>query len=337
MKTAYLRNILLLLVAAAGVIQAADPSALIVTASNATSNQLLVYNTGGQLVQTLSTKGTGGASGNAGGIETRGGLVAVVNFGSKSVTIFERFFNTFQLTQVVPTVANPVSVAFGVDHLYILGAAKVESHAMFGTYVNPNPDGVVALLVADGSAAQVGVLPGQLIITEKSATIETVNLLANNAVSGAATLVKNIPASPLAPFGLITRGNDAYVTVAHSNDVTLVRDGTVLTVVQPGLQAAPCWLALSGPFLYSSNSPSMSVSRFAVYGQKIVLDAEVAAKFTGTPTDMDTKEGMLAVIDGAASSSHLSLFSKDEDGNLTLEYVKTISGAINGVAIVPAI
>jgi hypothetical protein len=203
---------------------------------------------------------------------------------------------------------------------------------MDGSDVDSNPDGVVALLVADGSAAQVGVLPNQLIITEKSATIETVNLLSDGAASGVATLVQNIPANPLAPFGLVTRGNNAYVTIAHSNEITLVRNGTVLTVTGSGTQNAPCWLALVGPFLFSSNSPSMSVSRYAVYGQKIVQDAAVAAQFNGDPTDIASGGGLVAVIDGGG---HLSIFSVDEDGNLTLlQAASTIPSAANGVAIV---
>ena len=42
-------------------------------------------------------------------------------------------------TQVVPTVANPVSVAFGDNHLYILDAKKVESHLIVATLVVPIP------------------------------------------------------------------------------------------------------------------------------------------------------------------------------------------------------
>ena len=57
-------KILLPLVGAASAALAADPDALIVTASNTASNQLLVYNPTGQLVQTLATKGQGGVSGN---------------------------------------------------------------------------------------------------------------------------------------------------------------------------------------------------------------------------------------------------------------------------------
>ena len=141
--------------------------------------------------------------------------------------------------------------------------------------------------------------------------------------------------TPMAPFGLVTRGNNAYVTIAHSNEITLVRNGTVLTVTGSGTQNAPCWLTLVGPFLFSSNSPSMSVSRYAVYGQKIVQDAAVAAQFNGGPTDIASGGGLVAVIDGNGAVSHLSIFSVDEDGNLTLlQTAATISGAANGVAVV---
>src|ERR1039458_8883183 len=118
-------RILLPLVGAASAALAADQDALIVTASNAANNQLLVYNPAGQLVQTLATKGQGGASGNAGGIEVDGSVVAVVNYGSNNVSLFERIGDGLHLAQVVPTVAKPVSVAFGSGHLYVLGAMPV--------------------------------------------------------------------------------------------------------------------------------------------------------------------------------------------------------------------
>jgi hypothetical protein len=307
-----------------------DRNPLVVTASNATKNQLLIYNSTGKLVQTISTQGQGGASGNAGGIEAQGNLLAVVNFGSQSVSLFEREFNGFEMRQLVPTSSSPVSVAFGPDHLYILGTTNVESHRMYGSYVNSSPDGVVALLKADGSSAQLGLVQNQLIVTEKSNTIETVTLLSDGAVNGVPILVQNIPANVNTPFGLVTRGNDAYVTIAHANEISLVRNGTVLTVTSSDTQQAPCWLTLVGPFLFSSNSPSMSVSRYAVYGQKIVQDAAVAAQLNGDPTDIASGEGLVAVIDGSGQLSHLSIFTVDENGNLSLQIALTI----NGVAIV---
>jgi len=311
-----------------------NPNTLVVTSSNATKNQLLVYNTDGKLIQAVATQGQGGASGNSGGIEVKGNLVAVVNFGSRSVSLFERSGNGFLLKQLVPTASSPLSVAFGDDHLYILGTTTVESHWMGESYVSPGADGVATLLIADGSAAQVGVLPGQLVVTEKTNMIETVKLHADGAVGGVPTEVANIPSNVNAPFGLITRGNDAYVTIAHANEISLVRNGAILTTTGSGTQSAPCWLALVGPFMFSSNSPSMTVSRYAVYGQKIVQDAAVAANFNGDPTDIAAGDGLVVVIDGLGALSHLSIFSVDEDGNLKLLNVETISGPANGVAVV---
>ena len=286
-----------------------------------------MYGSHGKLLQTLSTQGKGGASGNAGGIEVLRNVLAVVNFSSQSVSIFERDEEGFHLTQLISTASSPLSVAFGSDHLYILGATTVESHRMFGSDVSSSADGVVTLLKADGSAAQVGVLPGHLIITEKSNTIETVDLLHDGAVNGTPTLVSKIPSNVDTPFGLVTRGNDAYVTIAHANETSLVRDGSVLTVTGSGTQNSPCWLALVGPFLYSSNSPSMSVSRYVVYGQKIVQDAAIAASLGGDPTDIASGDGLVVVVDGSGSLSHLSIFTVDEDGNLTLRIANTINAS----------
>ena len=44
--------------------------------------------------------------------------------------------------------------------------------------------------------------------------------------------------------------------------------------------------------------------------------------------------GLVAVIDGNGSLSHLSMFSVDDDGNLTLQNAQTINELVNGVAVV---
>jgi hypothetical protein len=323
----------LLATGATAALHAQTPQPLVVTSTNALPNQLLVYSSEGALLQTLSTHGNGGASGNAGGIETKAGLVAVVNFNSQSVAVFERRENGLQFSQTVSTLSKPVSVAFSSDHLYILGLTTVESHPIHGDEVSNWADGSTTLFLADGSAAQVGVLPAELIVTEKSNVIETVGL-SGGAVSGAPALVSNIPTNVNAPFGLVTRRNNAYVTIAHANEISLVRNGTVLTVTGSGTQSAPCWLTLVGPFLFSSNSPSMSVSRYAVYGEHIVQDAAVAASLNGDPTDIAYGSGLIAVIDGNGPVSHLSIFTVDEDGNLTMRIARNINAPANGVAVI---
>ncbi|HUO29345.1 MAG TPA: hypothetical protein VMU80_09015 [Bryobacteraceae bacterium] len=336
MKKLYSFGALVALFGAAGVIQAAGNGILVVTASNATTNELMVYDTSGTLVQTVPTEGTGGVSGNAGGIETQGNMLAVVNYGSLNVSIFARTSTGFAVTQLVPTISNPVSVAFSSTHLYVLGTTEVESHRINGTQVSATPDGEVSLVVSDGSAAQVGVLPGQLVITEKSNMVETVNLAPGGGVIGNATPVANIPSNVNTPFGLVTSGNNAYVTIAHANEISLVRNSAILTTTSSGTQMAPCWLTLVGPFLYSSNSPSMSISRYAVFGQRIVQVDAVAATLNGAPTDIASSDGLVGVIDGSGSISHLSIFAIDDDGNLTLHSAVTINDVVNGVALVPA-
>lgn len=310
---------------------------LVVTASNTTNNALLVYNTRGVLVEQSETGGSGGVTGNAGGIAQNHDLLAVVNFGSGNVSIFRKGGDSvpLQLVKTVPALTNPVSVAFGRHHLYILTATHIESHRIDRYGVSPAADGSAQLAHADGSAAQVGVIDGQLIISEKSNAIETVNLSDQGAVSGSTKLVANIPANVNAPFGLATRGSDAYVTIAHANEISLVRNDAVLTVTGSGTQMAPCWVALDGPFLFSANSPSHSVSRYLVYGNKIVQDAAVVASFNGDPTDITYRDNLAAVVDGNGSASHVSIFNVDGDGDFALKSSVTInSSTTNGIAIV---
>jgi hypothetical protein len=309
----------------------------VITASNAANNELLVYNTAGTLLRRMPTGGQGGVSGNAGGIAQDHERLAVVNFQSSDVSVFykDREHDGLHFESVIPALANPVSVAFGHGHLYVLTTTHVESHRIERGRVSREADGSAALLIGDGSAAQVGTLPTQLIFSEKSNAIETVNLDRGGAIAGTSTLVSNIPANVNAPFGLATRGEDAYVTIAHANEISLVRDERVLTVTGSGTQQAPCWVTLDGPFLFSSNSPSQTVSRYAVYGQHIIQDAAVVAHFNGDTTDITYRAGWAAVVDGNGSESHVSVFRVDGDGNFTLKGIARIgSAATNGVALV---
>nr|MDP9124425.1 hypothetical protein [Pseudomonadota bacterium] len=327
--TAAAAAVLLLGAAAAASAEGVSHGPLVLTASNATTNELLVLGTSGAILERIPTQGQGGVGGNAGGIAASRDHVAVVNFGSSNVSIFERDEGGrhFRLERVVPTLGSPVSVAFGNDHLYVLTTTHVESHRAGPWGVSPTVDGRAQLLHGDASAAQVGVIKGELIFTEKSNAIESVRLAGDGSVVGRAALVANIPANVDAPFGLATRGDEAYVTIAHADEISLVRDDTVLTVTPSVTQHAPCWVTLAGPFLFSANSPSKSVSRYAVYGQRIVQDAAVVAQFTGNPTDITYRDGFAAVVDAAAGASRVSIFKVDQDGNFALQGVAVLPGA----------
>jgi hypothetical protein len=95
------------------------------------------------------------------------------------------------------------------------------------------------------------------------------------------------------------------------------------------------WVTIDGPFLFSANSPSRSVSRYAVYGQQIIQDAAVVATFNGNPTDIAYRSGLAAAVDGDGTVSHVTVFSVNEDGKFTLRGLATIGNATtNGIAIV---
>src|SRR5258708_29264047 len=95
-----------------------DQHALIVTASNSASNQLLIYNRVGTLLKQIPTQGQGGVGGNAGGIAQNRDRLAVVNFGSSNVSIFAKDpeHMDFRFEHLIPTVASPASVSFVPSH-----------------------------------------------------------------------------------------------------------------------------------------------------------------------------------------------------------------------------
>jgi hypothetical protein len=313
---------------------------LVVTSSNTSANDLLVYDTAGSLVQTVATGGQGGVGGNAGGIATQKSTVAVVNFGSQSVSIFIRQGSGFGLTEIVTAASSPVSVAFGKDHLYILGTTTVESHRLSGSTVDPGADGVVALARGDGSAAQVGVVGDQLVISEKSGAIEVADLRGGPVV-GPAVLVQ-IPAGSDTPFGLVTRGENGYVTIAHSDEISLIKNGQLVALTAIGSsfptgpgQQAPCWITLIGSYLFTSNSPSHSISRLVATGENIVLDEPVAARTGGAPTDIAAARQQLAVLESDANGqAHLTQFTIGDDGSLVQIATTAIASPANGVGII---
>jgi hypothetical protein len=325
----------------AGIVAAAEPDrAVIVTSSNTTDNHLLVYDTAGTLIQEAPTFGQGGASGNAGGIAASNGTVALANFGSQTVSLFSRGEGGFELRQTIRASSQPVSVAFGKTHLYVLGTTTVESHRIGPDGVEISADGTAALLIGDGSAAQVGVAGDELILTEKGGAIERIQLR-EGAVYGTPAAVALSEAQSQTPFGLTTRGSNAYVTFAGSDTVGVVKNDRQTAFAATGIpggtgQHSPCWIAVVGPYLFTTNSPSRSVSRLIAFGANILLDDPVAAQTTLAPIDVAAEGDLLALVETGGGASFLTQFRIDDDGNLTRTVSTPIASAANGIAIVSA-
>jgi hypothetical protein len=331
--------------AAAHAAPAADP--LFLTATNGSSNYLAIVNSRTHQTTYVATGGSGGASGNAGGVAVSGSLAAVVNFESSNVTIFVRHGNAMEPTQMIPTAAQPVSVAFGSGHLVVLELTAAQSFAVYGTTVETQADGQTQLLLGDGSAAQIVAYNGGVAYTEKTGSIAEVSLSTEGAPGlGVTNHSVNLPLPPNnnTPFGLIGRGANVYVTIAHSDLEALVVNGQIVSLAQgpqPFTNAAgaiihaPCWNALSGQFLYASDSPGKQLLRYLVSDTSVFFDKPGVAALSGAPTDITVSGSLLGVIDGGnGSTSDASLFSIDSEGELTLLFAVKIAGPINGAAII---
>ncbi len=319
--------------------------------SGPTFNQIKVYDAGTKaLLQTLSTQGKGGAGGNARGVKQYNGeLIAVVNNGSNTVALFKRQQDGLRFDGLVTTTSAPVSVDFGNGHMYVAGATTVDSFVLHGNSVGWL-DGTAYLELAgggpppSGSTAQVGVLnERQLLVTLKTdpspGTVDLVTLEHDGAVAGAAPAAVSAPAGTLTPFGFsVYPDGTAVITLAHSNQDGLFRNGAFTSIIAAG-QTADCWMTRAGKYVFTANTGSKTISRLIGTGNNVFVDGLVAATITtgGAPSDIDAAKGVLGVIDHVSGHSHLSLFSLNEFGELSPSGAPIdldVANA-NGVAIMP--
>ena len=341
--------ILLLSAAAVANIQAEthDHTLAVVMTNDPNTNQIKVYDAEtGSLLQILSTNGKGGVGNNARGVQqVNDELFAAVNNGSNSVAVFRRSRTGLTFEKLVTTTSAPVSIDFANDHMYVAGATTVDSFAIDDGRVEWL-DGTTALVLADGAAppsgstSQVGAISAsQLIVTLKNdpdpGTVDVV-ALKNGRITGAMPTGVSAPAGSLAPFGFaVYPDGTALITLAHSNQNGIFRDGAFAAVANAG-QTANCWATRAGKYVFTANTASRTLSRVVGTGSNAFVDSAVAATIaTGNPTDLDAKDGLLAVIDHGAGQSHLTFFTYNAFGELTAPGATISIGAsnANGVAL----
>jgi len=217
-------------------------------------------------------------------------------------------------------------VDFGNDHLYVTGATTVDSFVLRDNSVEWL-DGTTQLALAGGGipaageTAQVGVIGAQqLLVTIKTdpdpGTVDVV-ALDHGRVAVSAPAAVAAPQDTLTPFGFATYPDGtAVITLAHSNQDGLFRDGT-FTAVIAAQQTASCWMTRVGKYVLAANTGSTTISRLIGTGSNIFVDAPIAARTpAGSPADIDADSGVLGVIDHGAGQSHLSVFTDNAFGEL---------------------
>ena len=342
----------LMVTAQAGSVKAdpRGPTLAVTMTNDQVSNAIQVYDAATHaLLQTLPTQGKGGVGGNARGVrQYNGELVAAVNHDAGTVAVYRRQDDGLKFEKVVTTSSAPVSIDFGNGHMYVAGATTVDSFVLDGTTVGWL-DGTTTLQLAgggappDGSTAQVAVRDSrQLLVTLKTdpdpGTVDVV-ALDHGAVTGASPTAVSAPPGTLTPFGFsVYPDGTAVITLAHSNQDGLFRDGAFTSVIAAG-QAAPCWTTRVGKYVFTANTGSKTISRLTATGNNVFVDGLVAAAVTGggSPSDIDADHGVLGVLDRGAGQSHLSLFAYNVFGELSPSGTPITLGApgANGIAIVP--
>jgi hypothetical protein len=314
------------------------------------ANEIKVYDAATHaLLQTLPTNGAGCVGGNARGVrQLDGDLVAAVNNGSNSVAVFQRIGNGLRFARTVTTTSAPVSIDFGNDHMYVAGATTADSFPLHGIEVGER-DGTTGLQLASGGAppagstAQIGVVDAaSLLVTMKAdpapGTVDVIALREDGAIAGTPTAV-SAPAGSLTPFGFsVYPDGTAVITLAHSNEDGLFRDGAFTAVIAAG-QGAPCWSTRVGKYVFTANTGSRTVSRVVGTGANIFIDDPVAATITtgGAPSDIDASGGMMGVLDRGGGASHLTLLEVNAFGELTPSGAPIDLGtpSANGIALMP--
>jgi hypothetical protein len=323
---------------------------LVLTSTNATTNQLVVFKLADtatpslNLVNIVATGGVGGAGGNAGAVQFQNGFGAVANYGSSTVTQIARDHNFIRIARTIKLAqgcTNPVSVALAPKELFVAGANCAESHNWPSGSLNGS---VVALL--DNSAAQIAVGETWAAVTLKSGNGSVVQVpLANDGgLAGKSSRVALTLGAGATPLGAAFWGDILGFNPAHVPDSFALLDkaGAVTGIPGPAPafpDNAPCWLAKGqGNIWYSANSPGQAITIFFSDGQNGVFYKSVP--LPGVPSDITVSPDnkWLAVIYTATSDglARIAVFAVDSYGDLTLAATSGPVGtvtAFNGVAI----
>jgi hypothetical protein len=162
--------------------------------------------------------------------------------------------------------------------------------------------------------------------------------LEQGAIVGAALAAVSAPAGTLTPFGFsVYPDGTALITLAHSSQDGLFRDGAFIAVIAAG-QTAPCWITRVGKYMFTANTGSKTISRLIGTGNNVFVDGLVAANIPGgSPSDIDADHGLLSVMDHGAGQSHVSIFTYNAFGELTSTGSAITLGVpnANGIAIMP--
>jgi 6-phosphogluconolactonase (cycloisomerase 2 family) len=265
-------------------------------------------------------------------------LLYAVNAGSNTVSVFAVSGDHLALRQVLSSGGTfPVSVAVHGDLVYVVNAldgGSLQGYRVFGSFLVPLPGSSRALGLNPDASPQFTNTPGQVAFTPDGSKLIVTTKANGNDIDvfdvgfggwlSAAPVVNSEPGTvPFAitfdPYGnlvIAEAGTNALATFAISGHGTLSQ----LDAVGTG-EAATCWVAPAGPFLFASNAGSAAESGFtsAANGQLTLLGATA----TGAGT-----------VDASAAAGGQFLYVQTGGAGIVDEYAVGSSGALSQIGSV---
>jgi 6-phosphogluconolactonase (cycloisomerase 2 family) len=337
--------------------------AVFVQTDNTAGNQVVAYQRAadGTLSQVgaYSTGGLGGvltgsvvdhlASQGSLQYDPQRSLLFAVNAGSDTVSVFFVYGDRLVLRQVLSSGGSfPVSVAVHGDVVYVLNAlngGSLQGYLLLGDHLAPLPGSSRALGLDPTQTPQFTSTPGQVAFTPDGRQLIVTTKNNGNDIDvfavgfggwlSQAAVVNPEPGT--VPFG-ITFDTTGDLVIAEAGPDALgtfgvAADGTVTPISQLNDgQAATCWVAPAGQFLFAGNAGSGTETSYTSAAGQLTLIADTNTD-AGTVDASATPDGQFLYVQ-TGGAGIVDEFSVGAGGSLTPLGSVTVPGAVGGEGIV---
>jgi 6-phosphogluconolactonase (cycloisomerase 2 family) len=277
------------------------------------------------------------------------GLLYVVNAGSDNLTVFAVHGDQLSRLQIISSHGNfPVSVSAHGSLVYVLNArsgGSIQGYRWSAGRLLPLSGSLRALGLDPTltpefthTPGQVAITPDgrQLVVTTKAAanTIDVFQLNGNGRPSATATVTAQDGKVPFA----IAFDPQGHVVIANAGDnsvstFALHANGS-LTALDSALtgQAATCWVATDGRFLFASNAGSGNVTRLRVGPHGSLTTLGNTATDGGTIDAAVSSDGRFLYVETGAAGI-VDEFAIGHGGSLTAIGSVTVPNAVGAEGI----
>jgi hypothetical protein len=268
----------------------------------------------GALTQSIAVGNTAAGKGGTGGTFSHFGDTVLLTNQANGAIVFEnrdgRLARRLSLdTQGAATYSGAVTA----DGNYVVTARRI----LFFPAGSSSAQSSQALVVGDGSVAQVAVSGGFAYVSEKSGTLEAFPLGADGSLIGPGSNVAGIPAGTI--VGITALDGLAVAPVAHlasnaNQSIVPVASGFEQVQLVETKEVAACWAANDGREACITNPGSMTIScgQFGPGGFRSYTSA--AAHPAGDSLlDIDMDAHWVAAVGTNAGTPVLTTFSRSHE------------------------